>query len=200
MLIGLTRARPALPRLARVAAPIPIFVLALGGFASGSGARLLDPLLPQIADSFGVTVAAASAVIAAFLMAYGLGQMVLGPLGDRLGKLRVVAVALTLYGACVMACAAASGLTALVLLRAASGLFAGAAIPLMMAYLGDVVPYAERQATLGRFLTGMVMAQMLTGPIAGVIGERAGWPPGWARACGGARRPPAKPSPARPPT
>ena len=63
----------------------------------------------------------------------------------------------------------------LVLLRAASGLFAGAAIPLMMAYLGDVVPYAERQITIGRFLTGMVMAQMLTGPVAGVIGEHAGW-------------------------
>jgi predicted MFS family arabinose efflux permease len=175
MFIGLTRVHPALPVLARAAAPIPIFVLALSGFASGSGARLLDPLLPQIADSFGVTVAAASAVIAAFLLPYGLGQVVLGPLGDRLGKLRVVAVAVTLYGGCVMACAAASGLTTLVLLRAASGLFAGAAIPLMMAYLGDVVPYAERQATLGRFLTGMVMAQMLTGPIAGVIGERAGW-------------------------
>src|ERR1039458_7950350 len=98
MLIGLTRARPALPVLARAAAPIPIFVLALSGFASGSGARLLDPLLPQIADSFGVTVAAASAVIAAFLLPYGLGQVVLGPLGDRLGKLRVVAVAVTLYG------------------------------------------------------------------------------------------------------
>jgi predicted MFS family arabinose efflux permease len=45
----------------------------------------------------------------------------------------------------------------------------------MMAYLGDVVPYAERQITIGRFLTGMVMAQMLTGPVAGVIGEHAGW-------------------------
>ena len=75
----------------------------------------------------------------------------------------------------VAACAAASGLTALVLLRAGSGLFAGAVIPLMMAYLGDVVPYAERQATLGRFLTGMVMAQMLTGLVSGLIGERAGW-------------------------
>jgi predicted MFS family arabinose efflux permease len=161
--------------LPTVAAPVPIFVLALGGFASGSGARLLDPLLPQIADSLGVTVAAASAVIAAFLLPYGLGQLVLGPLGDRRGKLRVVAAALTLYGLCVMACAAASDLATLVLLRAASGLFAGAAIPLMMAYLGDVVPYTERQATLGRFLTGMVMAQMLTGPVAGMIGERAGW-------------------------
>jgi predicted MFS family arabinose efflux permease len=44
-----------------------------------------------------------------------------------------------------------------------------------MAYLGDVVPYAERQATLGRFLTGMVMAQILTGPISGVIGAHGGW-------------------------
>jgi len=175
MSVGLTRARPASPAPVREAAAIPIFVLALGGFASGSGARLLDPLLPQIADSFGVTVAAASAVIAAFLLPYGLGQVILGPLGDRLGKLRVVAVAVTLYGAFVMACAAASGLTTLVLLRAASGLFAGAAIPLMMAYLGDVVPYSERQITLGRFLTGMVMAQMLTGPLAGVIGQQAGW-------------------------
>jgi hypothetical protein len=83
MSIGLIRARPALPAPTRAAAPIPIFVLALGGFASGSGARLLDPLLPQIADSFGVTVAAASAVIAAFVLPYGLGQVILGPLGDR---------------------------------------------------------------------------------------------------------------------
>jgi predicted MFS family arabinose efflux permease len=66
-------------------------------------------------------------------------------------------------------------MTALVALRAASGLFAGAVIPLMMAYLGDVVPYAERQATLGRFLTGMVMAQLLTGPISGVLGAHGGW-------------------------
>ncbi|MFL5283780.1 MAG: MFS transporter, partial [Rhodopila sp.] len=97
-----------------------------------------------------------------------------GPLGDRLGKLRVVCVAVTLYGLFVAACAAASGMTALVALRAASGLFAGAIIPLIMAHLGDVVSYGERQATLGRFMTGMVMAQMLTGPISGIIGEHGG--------------------------
>ena len=173
--VMLTIATRVQPILTRVGPPVPIGLLALGGFASGSGARILDPLLPQIAGDFGVTVAAASAVIAAFLLPYGLGQVVLGPLGDRLGKLRVVAVSVTLYGACVLACAGAPGLSALVLLRAASGLFAGAAIPLMMAYLGDVVAYEDRQATIGRFLTGMVMAQMLTGPAAGAIGEHTGW-------------------------
>jgi predicted MFS family arabinose efflux permease len=156
-------------------AAVPIGLLALAGFASGSGMRLLDPLLPLVASDLQVTVAGASVLIASFMLPYGLGQLVLGPLGDRLGKLRVVCVAVTLYGIFVAACAAAPGMAALVALRAASGLFAGAVIPLMMAYLGDVVPYAERQATLGRFLTGMVMAQILTGPVSGVIGAHGGW-------------------------
>jgi predicted MFS family arabinose efflux permease len=175
MSLALMRGTLAAPVRVQAKTGIPIGVLALAGFASGSGMRLLDPLLPLVADSLHVTVASASVLIASFMLPYGLGQAVLGPLGDRLGKLRVVCVAVMLYGVFVAACAAASGLTALVLLRAASGLFAGAVIPLMMAYLGDVVPYNERQATLGRFLTGMVMAQMLTGPISGLIGERAGW-------------------------
>src|SRR3954468_9424295 len=102
---------------------VPIGLLALAGFASGSGMRLLDPLLPLVADSFHVTVASTAVLIAGFMLPYGLGQAVLGPLGDRLGKLRVVCVAVILYGLFVTACAAASGMTALVALRAASGLF-----------------------------------------------------------------------------
>lgn len=137
--------------------------------------RLLDPLLPSVAADLEVSVARTSALIAAFMLPYGLGQIVLGPLGDRLGKLRVVCIALLLYGVCVLACATAPSLATLVALRASSGLFAGAVIPLLLAHLGDVVPYEERQGTIGRFLTGMVMAQMLTGPASGVIGEYGGW-------------------------
>ena len=37
------------------------------------------------------------------------------------------------------------------------------------------MPYAERQAVLGRFATGMVMAQLLAGPAAGVLAELADW-------------------------
>lgn len=175
MSFSLTRTIPAPVVVAPVATAVPIGVMAMAGFASGSGMRLLDPLLPQVADSLGVSVAAASVLVASFMLPYGLGQAVLGPLGDRLGKLRVVCVAVVMYGLFVLACAVASGLGTLVALRAVSGLFAGAIIPLMMAYLGDMVPYGERQATLGRFMTGMVMAQMLTGPISGVIGAHSGW-------------------------
>ncbi len=153
----------------------PIALLALGGFASGSGMRMLDPLLPLVAADFGVSVAAATMLVAGFMLPYGAGQLIVGPLGDRLGKVRVAAFALLFYGLGLMASAIAFDLPMLVLLRAFSGLVAGAVIPLLMAHVGDTVPYAERQATIGRFLTGMVMAQLLTGPVAGVIGAYFGW-------------------------
>jgi predicted MFS family arabinose efflux permease len=149
--------------------------MAFGGFATGTGMRLLDPILPLVATAFGTTVSAAAILIAAFMLPYGAGQIGFGPLGDRLGKLRVATVALMLYGAITMASALAQGMDELALMRAAAGLAAGAVIPLMMAQIGDSVPYADRQAAIGRFLTGMVFAQLLAGPLSGVLGEHFGW-------------------------
>ena len=160
---------------ARTTPQFPISLLAAAGFASGAGIRLLDPLLPLVAAELGITVAAATVIVAGFMLPYGLGQLVTGPLGDRFGKVRVACFALFLYGLAQIACAFALGLPVLIAFRAMSGLFAGAIIPLLLAHIGDTVPYEQRQETIGRFLTGMVMAQMLTGPIAGVVGQFVGW-------------------------
>lgn len=137
--------------------------------------RVLDPVLPLIAMDFSVSVSAAASMLAGFSLAYGAGQLVTGPLGDRYGKLRVASLALFSYGIGIAACAIAWDLTSMVLLRTVTGLLAGAVIPLCMAWIGDAVPYGERQATIGRFLTGMVMAQLLAGPISGAIAEFSSW-------------------------
>ena len=67
-----------------------LLLLAAGGFVSGLSIRLAEPLLPKVAHDFGVSVAAASVLITGFTLAYGLFQLVHGPLGDRIGKLRAV--------------------------------------------------------------------------------------------------------------
>ncbi len=158
-----------------MSAPLPVGLLALGGFATGCGMRMLDPLLPMIAVGFGTTVSAAAVLVAAFMLPYGAGQVLTGPLGDRFGKIRVAALALVAYGLVTMSAAFADALREVALVRALGGFAAGAVIPLLMAHIGDEVPYEGRQAAIGRFLTGNVMATMLAGPISGVLGEHFGW-------------------------
>jgi MFS transporter, DHA1 family, inner membrane transport protein len=155
--------------------PLAITLLALAGFATGAGMRILDPLLPLLAADFGVTVGAATGVVAGFVVPYGLVQLAAGPLGDRLGKPRIATFALLLYGIGLLGSAWAGSLPVLIGLRAFSGCFAGAVTPLLMAHIGDSVRYADRQAAIGRFLTGMVMAQLVAGPASGVLAELAGW-------------------------
>ncbi len=161
-------------------AALPLPILILTGFLSGAGIRLADPLLALIASGFDATVAAAAPVLAGFTLAYGLAQPVLGPLGDRFGKLRLIAVCMACYGAATLAAALAPTLGTLTVARAVAGAFAGGLIPVAIALIGDATTYANRQATLGRFMTGMVLSNLVTAPLAGIAGDAVGWRPVFA--------------------
>ncbi len=156
-------------------AALPLGLLAAAAFLSSAGARIVDPLLHAIATDFSVSVPDLWVVIAAFTLPYGLNQLLLGPVGDRFGKLRVMLGALVGYALFTGACAFASDLAGLALLRACAGAASAGLIPVGMAYIGDAVPYEQRQVTLSKFLTGIVLAQTLAGPVGGVFGQYVGW-------------------------
>lgn len=67
-----------------------ITLLACAGFASAVAIRVCDPMLPEIAQSFGTTNGQAAGTITAFAIAYGLCQLIYGPLGDRYDKYRLI--------------------------------------------------------------------------------------------------------------
>jgi MFS family permease len=75
-----------------------IIALGAASFMSSATIRVGDPLIPQIADDFGVGIAAAAIVSTAFALAYGVCQLIHGPLGDRFGKLRMIVLATALSG------------------------------------------------------------------------------------------------------
>ena len=154
---------------------LPIGLLAAAGFLSMSGARIMDPLLAVVAQEFGVSVPAASVVIAAFTLPYGLNQVILGPLGDRFGKLRMILITLGGLTLFTTLCATAGNLTMLVVFRALAGAMGGGIIPASMAYIGDAVPYEHRQIAISRYMFGNVMGLTLAGPIGGILGEFVGW-------------------------
>ena len=153
-----------------------IILLACAAFFSGAALRICDALLPRLAHDFGRTPGAAGQVIISFSIAYGLMQLVFGPLGDRYGKARLVCVALFGCSGGALVCALAPGFDALVWMRVAWGMAAAGVIPLSMAWIGDTVPYEHRQATLARLLLG-TLSGMMAGQLAG--GLFADSAPGW---------------------
>lgn len=152
-----------------------LLLLAAGGFVSGLTIRLAEPLLPKVAHDFGVSVAAASVLITAFTLAYGLFQLVHGPLGDRIGKLRAIVSALIASAVASAACAFAPSLEVLAMLRFVNGMTAGAVIPLAFAFIGDNVPYEHRQMVLGQFISGMLLGQIFGPLLGGVLSDFTGW-------------------------
>src|SRR5262249_14149670 len=124
---------------------------------------------------FGVTVGAAAVVIWTYALAHGSVQLVVGPVGDRFGKYACIAVATVAATALVFLCGLAHSVPALVAARLATGLAAGWVIPLAIAFLGDVIPYEQRQRVLGRFLSGQILGQLFGQAAGGVLGDMFGW-------------------------
>ena len=159
---------PAVPRGA-------IAALAAAAFASGASLRVNDALLPLLAREFDVALGTAAQVVGAFAVAYGCAQLAFGPLGDRHGKVRVVAWATAASAVAALACALAPGFDTLRIARAIAGATAAALIPLSMAWIGDVVPYERRQPVLARFLIGQITGLAAGVWIGGIAADALSW-------------------------
>ncbi len=81
--------------------PAQFWLVGSCAFTSMASMRICDAMLPVFARDFSVTPGQAAGTISAFALAYGLLQLFYGPLGDRLGKTRVIGLA-------TLACTAAS--------------------------------------------------------------------------------------------
>jgi MFS transporter, YNFM family, putative membrane transport protein len=139
--------------------------------------RVADSMLPALAVDFDSTPAQVAQVITLFTLAYGVMQLVWGPLGDRIGKLRVIAWAAIAATLGSLLCALAPSLATLTAARLLTGACCAAIIPLAIAFVGDTVAYEMRQATLARLasgtLTGLIAGQVLGGVAADTVGWRA---------------------------
>jgi len=155
--------------------PLTLRLLGLAAFGSMASMRVCDPMLGTLSHDFDVSTGEASRVIAAFAVAYGVLQLFYGPLGDRLGKIRVINLATAGCAVFSALTALAPSLDVLVLSRAAMGGAAAGIIPLSMAWIGDQVGYEQRQATLGRFMGATVTGMMAGQWFGGVASDYLGW-------------------------
>jgi predicted MFS family arabinose efflux permease len=144
-------------------------------FASGFALRTVDPLILPIAQHFDVTPATAALLTSAYALPYAFAQPLLGPLGDRFGKVRCIQACVVVLALALVIGAAAPSFQWLLGSRLLAGAFAGGLIPLVLAGMGDAYDLQQRQVMVGRLLVAIISGQMLGSACAGVVSSAFGW-------------------------
>ncbi|MFJ1702885.1 multidrug effflux MFS transporter [Kitasatospora sp. NPDC088346] len=153
---------------ATTAPPSPTTVVVLGGLAA-LGPLTLDlymPALPALTSDLHSTVPAAQLTITASMIGLSLGQLLFGPLSDRLGRLRPLTVGLVVYTLATVVCALAPSMPVLIGARLVQGVAGSAGLVISRAIARD----RYEGVAMIRFLASLGMISGLAPIFAPVVG------------------------------
>lgn len=155
--------------------PPAINVIALASFSASLSARALDPVLPHVAEDFGVTIATAAGFSAAFAFTFAVIQPVMGAAADLFGKARLMVVCLALLGVANVLGALSTSFPLLFATRILAGIGSGGVFPIALSLTSDLVGAEKRQVAIGRTLAGAMTGNLLGASASGLIGDLLGW-------------------------
>ncbi len=151
-----------------------VLLLALAAGQAVAGTFYAQPLLDEIAAGFGIGEGSAGAVIAVTQVGYAAGLVMLVPLGDLVGRRRLILIQLVL-GALALATAGAAGSVALLLVAMAGvGLFA-VVIQLLVVHAASLMPEAQRGQVVGAVTSGVALGLLQARTLAGPVAEMGSW-------------------------
>lgn len=150
-------------------------LLGMAGFVVMADNWVVSPILPAIANNLGISITQAGLLISAYMVPFGLFQLVFGPLADRFGKKQVITFSMILFTLATGMCALGLGLSDLALYRALTGMFAASVMPISLALIGDLFPIEKRQGAIGSFMGISFLGQGLSMAIGGVTAYFLSW-------------------------
>jgi MFS transporter, DHA1 family, inner membrane transport protein len=155
--------------------PPAINIIALAGFSAALSSRVLDPLLPHIADDFAVSITTAAGFASGYALTYAVVQPLIGAAADLFGKARLMILCLALLGISSILGAFATSFSGLFATRILAGIAAGGVFPVALSLTSDLVAPAKRQVAIGRTLAGSMTGNLLGASASGLIGDFLGW-------------------------
>jgi MFS transporter, DHA1 family, multidrug resistance protein len=169
-----TADREAAPKLA-----VPSYLVALLAAFTSLVVLTTDvylPVLPALGRDLGTSDAAAAATVSAVLIGIAIGQIVIGPVSDAVGRRAPLLLGASAYVVTHLLSAAAPNMVSLLVVRVLAGLATAACIVVCRAIVADVYPgvsAARAFATLGAVTAiAPVVAPLLGGLLSHVTSWR----------------------------
>ena len=133
------------------------------------------PALPALRADFGATDVQAQATLTGLLIGLGLGQLVIGPLSDAVGRRRPLLVGLTGHAAMSVLCVLAPNITLLAVARTLQGVAGAAVAVVAMAVVRDIFTGNRAAQLLSRMFLVLGVAPILAPTLGGALLTMTSW-------------------------
>ena len=130
---------------------------------------------PVVRGEFGIGDADYGFITSGFLLAYGVGQMISGPLIDRLGTKRAFSLAAVFWSVATILHALGRGLWSFFTLRVMLGIAEAANFPAASKAVAQWFPANERSTAVAIFMLGAGLGAIITPPLTVWTMQSLGW-------------------------
>ena len=133
------------------------------------------PALPALTAGFGAPVAQAQLTLSALLLAFGLSQLVWGPLSDRFGRRPILLVGMSAYVLASLGSTLSGSMEMLIVWRTVQGVAMGAGVMCARAIVRDLYTPLEGARVMSKGLSGLGVLACLCAPLGGALSEWFSW-------------------------
>ena len=133
------------------------------------------PALPVLTAGFAAPMQQAQLTLTALLLAFGVSQLVWGPLSDRFGRRPILLIGLSAYVLSAIGSALAPSMAALIVWRTVQGAAMGAAVMCARAIVRDLYAPLQGARVMSKGLSGLGVIAFLSAPLGGLLTEAFNW-------------------------
>ena len=133
------------------------------------------PALPVITSGFDAPMHQAQLTLTALLLAFGVSQLVWGPLSDRFGRRPILLIGLSAYVLAAIGNTLAPSMAALIVWRVVQGAAMGAAVMCARAIVRDLYAPVQGARVMSKGLSGLGVMAFVSAPVGGLLAELFNW-------------------------
>nr|WP_114974081.1 multidrug effflux MFS transporter [Rhodoferax ferrireducens] len=133
------------------------------------------PALPALTEGFGAPMAQAQLTLTALLLAFGLSQLIWGPLSDRYGRRPILLTGMVAYVLASVASTLSPSMDMLIVWRTVQGAAMGAAVMCARAIVRDLYTPLQGARVMSKGLSGLGVIACLCAPLGGLLSDLFNW-------------------------